>query len=278
MTEDAKAAARAVWGASPAGHSHGGGLEPGSRAYFERVREKRRDHELRFLKEFDPFAAAAGKTVLEVGCGAGYDAYEFCRAGADYSGLDITPENVVRARQHLAHFGFAPSLTQGDGEALDFADASFDMVFSNGVLHHTPGLERALAEACRVLKPGGHLFVTLYHRDSLFHWVSLWLFGYILRGRFFSEPFAATLARIEATDADVLPQVRVYSRAQTRRLLAAAGFALDRLAVRKLTWEDLPYSPKVSRLWPRLPDRLLDRLGHLVGWYLVAEAHKPGNS
>jgi SAM-dependent methyltransferase len=53
-----------------------------------------------------------------------------------------------------------------DAENLDFADASFDRVYSHGVLHHTPDTARAISEIHRVLKPGGQAMVMLYHRGS----------------------------------------------------------------------------------------------------------------
>ena len=88
-----KRAAQAVWGASPAGTTHGGGTEPGTREFFERVLELRNSYEIPWLGELVPFAAYRGRAVLEVGCGAGFDAYSFATAGADYTGVDITPQN-----------------------------------------------------------------------------------------------------------------------------------------------------------------------------------------
>src|SRR5262249_39245728 len=139
-------------------------------------------HELRFLDEIGPFRRATGRRVLEVGCGAGFDAYEFCRHGADYTGIDLAPENIERARKHLACYGFTPNGLQADAEHHPFGDGSFDLFFSNGVLHHVPDFARALSEARRVLRPGGTCWVAVYHRDSLFFWLRLWAVDQILRG------------------------------------------------------------------------------------------------
>ena len=93
---DGKEAARQVWGASPAGWVYGEGAAIGTKEYFENVIRKRSSYELPWLFEVFPFGMTKGKRVLEIGCGAGYDAYEFCRNGANYTGIDITPENIQK--------------------------------------------------------------------------------------------------------------------------------------------------------------------------------------
>ncbi len=125
-----------------------------------------------WLPEVVPFRTMAGKKVLEIGHGPGFDALTLLKNGANYTGIDITPENVVRTKQHLKFFGFEPDVSAGDAESLSFTDKSFDIVYSNGVLHHTPNIERSFAEAARVLKPGGDFYVILYHRNSIFARIS----------------------------------------------------------------------------------------------------------
>jgi SAM-dependent methyltransferase len=149
------------------------------------------------------------------------------------------------------------------------------VVFSNGVLHHTPDITSAFREAQRVLKPGGEFWVLLYHRDSIFHWLTLGLFDHVLRAGFRQRAFRERLAMIENPGVtDALPLVHVYSRGQVRRLLHE--FVDVRTSVRKLTPEDLPRLPKLGqRLWERVPQAALDRVGRLVGWYIVARAVKP---
>ena len=182
--EREKDRARSVWGASPAGTTYGEGHDPGTPEFFAAVLSKRSSHELPWLFEVVPFASFRGKRVLEIGCGAGYDAYELMRNGADYTGVDITPENPERVRQHLAPYGFEPRVMQADAECLPFPDASFDVVFSNGVLHHTPDMPKAFREVARVLAPGGSFWVILYHKTSVFYWLKLFLTDQVLRGGF----------------------------------------------------------------------------------------------
>jgi SAM-dependent methyltransferase len=270
-----KAAAKAVWGASPAGTTYGGGAEPGSRAFFEAVLAKRRTQEMTWLNEVFPFSSSRGLRVLEVGCGAGYDAYEFCRNGAIYTGVEIAPENVIRTRTHLGIFGYEPKVVEGDAESLPFPDESFDIVFSNGVLHHTPDLDAALREIHRVLMPGGRFWMTVYHRDSVFYWLSLGLFDHVLRGGFRTRTFKERVAMIEFTTSASLPLVNVYSRRQVRRALQRAGLHVDRIAVRKLLREDLPDVGPLNRFTQRTPQSVLDGIGRWFGWYVVALSRKP---
>lgn len=273
---DIKQQTRAVWGASPAGTTYGGAAEPGTPEFFRAVLERRSTHEQPWLWEVVPFASFADRRVLEVGCGAGYDAYELMRNGAIYTGIDLTPENPERVRRHLAPFGFEPDVRVADAEAMPFEDGSFDDAFSNGVLHHTPRMDAAFAEVFRVLRPGGRFFVILYHRDSVFHWLKLFLTDQVLRGGFWRRTLAERRSMIEFTTSGELPLVNVYSRGQVKRYLRAAGFEVSRVRVRKLVAEDLPDISFLKPLWERIPQRLLDRVGRLWGWYVIAEARKPG--
>ena len=277
MTNPGAGSARAVWGASPAGTTLASGAEPGTQVFFERVRARRAAHEMSWLSAIVPFRSFAAHRVLEVGCGAGYDAFEFCRHGAMYTGIDITPENIDRTRKHLGFYGFAPELVVADAQELPFADESFDVVYSNGVLHHTADIAQSLREACRVLVPGGRIWVVVYHRTSVFYWLTLFLEHYLLRREFrHFRSFKERVAAIEYTTSDAIPTVNTYSRSEVRQLLVASGFEVRHVRVRKLTTEDLPSIPGLRRLWPRFPASALDRVGRRFGWYVIATGQKPG--
>lgn len=118
----------------------------------------------------------AGKRVLEIGLGEGSDAERLIRQGAAWSGVDLTAESIARvqARLTLRKLPY-DELRQGSVLDLPFADDSFDMVFSHGVLHHVPDIKRAQSEIHRVLRPGGELVVMLYARWSLNYLVSIGL-------------------------------------------------------------------------------------------------------
>jgi len=110
----------------------------------------------------------SGKQTLEIGLGQGADSEQIIRRGARWSGLDLTPESVqrLRLRLQLKHLPYE-ALKQGSALDIPFPDRSFDIVYSHGVLHHIPDIQRAQTEIYRVLRPGGELVVMLYARWSL---------------------------------------------------------------------------------------------------------------
>lgn len=118
----------------------------------------------------------AGKQVLEIGLGEGSESERLIRAGADWSGVDLTSESVARVRARLTHRDLRyKELRQGSVLDLPFDNETFDLVFSHGVLHHVPDIRKAQTEIHRVLRPGGELVVMLYARWSLNYLVSIGL-------------------------------------------------------------------------------------------------------
>lgn len=267
---DRKIEAQKTWGASPTGWTSALGHQPGTKEFFDKAREFRDDIEQPWLADVVPFHQMAGKRVLEIGFGPGYDTLKFLQAGATYTGIDITPENVERTKQHLKFFGHDPDVQQGDAENLPFPDASFDVVYSNGVLHHVPDMERAFREAWRVLKPGGELIVLLYHRHSV-HYAGLVLVHY-LSGRFRRETLAERRSRIEATSANASPIVNVYSKSELKRILESCGFEAKSIVARKCTAEDLPGASKLGSIYRLIPAAVYRAVGKVAGWYVIARA------
>jgi SAM-dependent methyltransferase len=118
----------------------------------------------------------ADKQVLEIGLGEGSDSERLIRLGARWSGVDLTAESVARVRTRLTLRELPwQELRQGSVLDLPFADKSFDMVFSHGVLHHVPDINQAQNEIHRVLRPAGELVIMLYARWSLNYLISIGL-------------------------------------------------------------------------------------------------------
>lgn len=132
------------------------------------LEQARRRYELEpYIERFADFAGSAGKKVLEIGVGLGADHQRFAQAGARLSGIDLTERAVSHTRRRLALFGLNSALSVGDAEELPFGDASFDVVYSWGVIHHSPDTARAVTEIHRVLRAGGTARVMIYHKWSL---------------------------------------------------------------------------------------------------------------
>jgi ubiquinone/menaquinone biosynthesis C-methylase UbiE len=108
------------------------------------------------------------KRVLEIGLGQGAEAQKIIEQGALYNGIDITSESIKRVKLRCELFNLHyESLKLNNAEEIDFPDNYFDIVFSHGVIHHSPRIQKIVNEIYRVLKPGGVFAVMLYHRNSV---------------------------------------------------------------------------------------------------------------
>ncbi len=285
---------RAFWQANPCGTKFAD-AEPGTRLFYERVEEHRYQKEWH-IPAAARFNDARGLRVLEIGCGLGTDGAQFARAGADYTGVDLTQAAVELARKRFELFNLTGKFQTADAENLDFADANFDLVYSHGVLHHTPDTVRAVREIHRVLRPGGRAIVMLYHRDSYNYRINIGVLrragarllknetGLKLVHRMTGEPVASLREHAERikqdtasylapdeflnqhTDGAGNPLAKVYTREQARRLFkdfAEVEFATHFLNKRWL--------PVIGNLLTR---PLEARLAARWGWHLWIYAKK----
>jgi len=246
-------------------------LEGTSRdGYVEQARQR---YQLEpYIEQFAAFDSAAGRDVLEIGVGLGADHQRFAQAGAVLSGIDLTPRAIDHVRRRLQQFGLGSRLATGDAEQLVFADASFDVVYSWGVIHHSPDTARAVAEIHRVLRPGGVARVMIYHKWSLVGYM-LWLRYALLRGR----PWT-TLSEVYSKYLES-PGTKAYTREQAHRLFQAFG----RVEIRTvLTHGDLLESQAgqrhegallslARRIWPRA---VLRRVARDHGLFMLITATK----
>jgi len=120
--------------------------------------------------------ALRGKHLLEIGCGMGFDSLEFLKRGVRVTATDLTPTAVGLARRHFDVAGVrAEDVRTENALALSFPDDTFDAVWSNGVLHATGDTRRAIAQARRVLKPGGRAMIShFYRKPSWMWWMHRW--------------------------------------------------------------------------------------------------------
>jgi len=135
----------------------------------------RRRYELEpYIVDFADFPSSTGREVLEVGVGLGADHQRFAESGAKLTGVDLTERAVSHVRRRLGLFGLSSTLSTGDAENLPFEPDSFDIVYSWGVIHHSPNTPRAVGEIHRVLRPGGVARIMIYHTWSLVGYM-LWV-------------------------------------------------------------------------------------------------------
>ena len=245
-----------------------------SRVFDSRVLRLTAGKDGRPFSRFVDFDGLHGRRVLEVGCGSGFAVQLFAEAAADVSARDLTPWAVETTRARLAAFGLEGDVQQGDGERLDFEEASFDLVFSWGVIHHSSDMDRALQELVRVLRPGGTIVLMVYNRHSLFYGV--------YKALQHAQPLAQRAgfhfegARTRDTEGLV---VRHFTPRELQAKLEAVG--LENVAVQPYG-QDSELLPLPRRIRVPITDRLpqtakdwtLDRLGH----QLAVTARKPGAS
>lgn len=153
-----------------------------SKEYYNEIEAYRYRVEPEILS-FAKFYESKGKKVLEVGVGAGTDFSQWCKNGAFANGIDLTQEGITHVQTRLNLFNLScDSLRVGDAENIPFESDSFDIVYSWGVIHHSPNTEKAFSELVRVCKPGGAIRFMVYHLDSINTWY-FWLKHSLLKGR-----------------------------------------------------------------------------------------------
>jgi SAM-dependent methyltransferase len=242
-----------------------------SREYFEEIEAYRYAKEPEIFS-FAQFTRFRGRRLLEIGIGAGTDFLQWVRAGTQAHGIDLTEEAVANVRARLEVYGLsAVEVKTGDAENLPYPDASFDVVYSWGVLHHTPDTPRSLREVVRVLAPGGVGKIMLYNRRSvvgLIWWVRLCL----LKGRPWRSIAWALAHHLES------PGTQAFTADEVRAIFAGQPIA-DLHIESPLTRSDGPQPEDSGK------GRLLRRLARIAaallgwrhpGWFLLVELRRAG--
>lgn len=215
---------------------------------------------------FAQFTRWRGTKVLEVGIGAGTDFVQWLRAGATATGVDLTEEAVEHVRRRLELEGLsAEELRVADSEHLPFADNAFDLVYSWGVIHHSPNTSKALAEIVRVVKPGGTVKVMIYHRHSieaLFFWVKYAL----LRFRPWKSLQWVLANHMESKG------TKAFTVREVRRMLSALPVATMRVWTQLTVHDRMVRHGKLLRAVAAFAAWLMG--GDKAGWFLYFEAVK----
>ena len=266
-TED-KQRAREQWSQDPCGAETDRESEFGTRQYFDEVERVRYQEYAPWMPELMGFKSFAGARLLEVGCGMGTDLLQFARGGAHCTGIDLTPRSIAITRQRFALYEQPVDLLIGDGERLPFANDTLDVVYSNGVLHHTPDTAGAIRELHRVLKPDGTAKVMIYHKNSLNYWGELMLHrgvlrGDLLRGR---SPEEIMSSWVEYSEHGGRPLVKAYTREQTVELFK--NFREIKIDVEQLLRSEIPL------LGNLLPEKVFKYFQTNFGWNLIITAKK----
>ena len=241
----------------------------------DRLEAQRRErYELEpYIREFARFEDARNRTVLEIGVGMGADHLEWSRqAPLRLIGMDLTSRSLQHTGTRFDLDGRHALLIRGDAERLPFHDGTFDLIYSWGVLHHTPDAAGAIREVHRVLRSGGAARVMMYHRASIVGGL-LWMRYGVLRGspqRTLDEIYAQHLES-PGTTAYSVSEIRklfsMFARVTARPMLSFADLLEGEAGARHMS-----ASARLLRaLWPRWAIR---RWLRHFGLYLTIDAVK----
>jgi ubiquinone/menaquinone biosynthesis C-methylase UbiE len=227
----------------------------GTPGFFRELDEYRYD-KLNYLPRLVDFNSYRGKNLLEIGCGAGVDLVRFACAGAIVTGVDLSTTSIELARKNFEQNGLDADLQIMNGEALQFADDTFDVVYAHGVLQYTADANRMIAEIHRVLKPGGEAIMMVYNRRG-------WL-------NFMSK---VTRVQLEHEDAPVLKMFTIAEFSEMLRPFDNYRIIPERFPVRTrlhFGWKSRLFNTLFVGMFNLLPRSWVRPLG----WHLMAFAVK----
>jgi 2-polyprenyl-3-methyl-5-hydroxy-6-metoxy-1,4-benzoquinol methylase len=247
----------------------------GTREYFDEV-EQRKYFVEPHIPRLAEFPRWKGKRVLEIGCGIGTDTVNFARHGARVTAVDLTERSLAIAKQRATIFGLQDRIRfyRANAEELDHVVPvePYDLVYSFGVIHHTPNPGRVLDQVRQYMHEQSVLKLMVYHRYS---WKVLWLLLRSGKGQFWKTE-ALVAKHSEAQTG--CPITYIYSRHQGRELMERHGFRVTEL------WTDhiFPYrirdykEYRYRKEWffRYLPSPVFRTLERGFGWHLCLAAQR----
>lgn len=236
---------------------------PGSEKFFKFYDAQREEIEPpKFSLRLHEYNSYSKKNVLDVGCGNAYVLSKYALQGANVFGVDITKTAIDISKKRFKLLGIRGVFKKADAEKLPFAENSFDLVCSMGVLHHVPDTEKAIKEIFRVLKPGGKFISMFYHRNSARYYIYFRALS-ILR----NKPMTQV---VNENDGIGNPKAAVFTKKQLRNLVPQ--FEKIELFVDYLPTRDIIL--RGSRFFPK---NTFKPLAKFFGWNLYLKARKPSD-
>lgn len=261
-------AVRQYWNRRPCNLRHST-AEVGTRRYFDEV-EARKYFVEPHIPRFAEFDRWKGKRVLEIGCGLGTDTINFARAGAQVTAVDLSSESLALARRRAEVYGLADRVTFYEANAERLAETVpagvYDLVYSFGVIHHTPHPERVIQQIREnYVAPGSTLKVMVYHRYS---WKVFWI--WLTEGRRSGLSLNEVVARNSEAQTGC-PVTYTYTRQGGRELLGpdfeVTDLFVDHIFPYRI--EDYVEYRYVKEWYFRLlPTPVFRALEQLFGWHL----------
>jgi ubiquinone/menaquinone biosynthesis C-methylase UbiE len=256
------------WNEDPCGAQYVKEAQPDTLEWFLEVERYRYDVYAPWMREVMEFDRHRGEKLLEIGAGIGTDHAQFAKGGALVHDLDLAGGHLQLAMRNFEVRGLKGSFHHGDAENIPFDDNTFNVVYSNGVIHHTPNTRHVVGEIYRVLKPGGRCIIMVYAENSLHYWRILFHELGIRRGMLQQQSMGDIMsANVELSEHGQKPLVKVYTARRLRQMFS--DFEKIHVYKRQMVREELP---------ARFAWFPLDLAGRLAGWNLIIKARKPRNA
>jgi 2-polyprenyl-3-methyl-5-hydroxy-6-metoxy-1,4-benzoquinol methylase len=245
----------------------------GTREYFDEVETRKYFVEPHILR-FAEFERWRGKRVLEIGCGIGTDTMNFARNGASVTAVDISEKSLEIARKRAEVNGLADRIRffHGSAEQLDqvVRPEAFDLIYSFGVIHHTPHPDRVLEQIRNYVRPGSSMKVMVYNRYS---WKVFWIL--LTYGKCQFWRLAELVAHYSEAETGC-PVTYTYSRPELRDLMEKHGFHVKQIQTEHIfpyrIQDYVQYRYKKEWYFRWLPEPLFHALERVFGWHLCVTA------
>jgi 2-polyprenyl-3-methyl-5-hydroxy-6-metoxy-1,4-benzoquinol methylase len=245
----------------------------GTREYFDEV-ETRKYFVEPHIPRFAEFERWQGKKVLEIGCGIGTDTINFARHGAMVTAVDLSPQSLELARKRVEVYGFKDRVRFHSGSAEELTTflpvEPYDLIYSFGVIHHTPHPERVVQQMRSYAKPGTTIKLMVYYRRS---WKVFWILMGYGKGQFWR------LQELVAEHSEAqtgCPVTYTYTREQGRQLIESSGFHVTNIFVDHIFPYRIPEYAKYEyfRSWPWswTPSSVFCWMERRFGWHLCLTA------
>lgn len=262
---------RDYWNRRPCNIRHST-AEIGTREYFDQVEARKYlvEPHIPALAEFDKWK---GKKVLEVGCGIGTDTMNFARAGAEVTAVDLSSESLKLARKRAEVFGLADRINFYEANAERLAEyvtpQKFDLVYSFGVIHHSPHPERIIKQIRdNFVEPGSTLKLMVYYRYS---WKVLWM---LMQERMQFNKLDEIIAKHSEAQTGC-PVTYSYSK-KTVKDLIGDDFEIKKNCVEHIFQyrikDYVEYRYVREWYWRMLPKSIVRQLEEILGWHLCVTA------
>jgi 2-polyprenyl-3-methyl-5-hydroxy-6-metoxy-1,4-benzoquinol methylase len=245
----------------------------GTRQYFDEV-EARKYFVEPHIPGFAQFERWNGKRVLEIGCGIGTDTMSFAKSGARVTAVDVSEKSLGVARGRARLYGVEDRVEFFCGNAEELTRmvpaAPYDLIYSFGVIHHTPHPERVLEELRQYAAPGTTVKIMVYHRRS---WKVLGILISEGKGQFWR------LQELVAKNSEAqtgCPITYTYTRREGRELMERYGFKVREVKVDHIFPYRIPeyveyrYRKEAHFAW--MPEAMFHGLEKRLGWHLCLTA------